>query len=594
VREMRTAQTVLSIIQKRGTQKQNLERVYKLLFNRDLYLSAYARLYSNDGAMTKGATDDTVDGMSVKKIDKIIDMVRNERYEWTPVRRTYIAKKNNPAKKRPLGIPTWSDKLLQEVMRQILEAYYEPQFSEHSHGFRPNRGCHTALSEIRTWKGTKWFVEGDISKCFDTIDHNILLEILGKSIKDNRFLRLISNMLDAGYLEDWKYSKTLSGTPQGGIISPILANIYLNQFDKWLEDELLPKFNTGNRQKSNPEYNRATSEIAKCYRNRDSETARKLKIERRNIPSVNTYDESYRRLRFVRYADDFILGLTGSKAEAETIKARLAEFLDSKLKLTLSAEKTLITNATTDSARFLNYNLKAQQANDYIDSTGRRGANGVIGLFVPADVVEAKYRAYMKKGKTIHIGKLIHDDDYSIIETFQQQYRGIVQYYLMAQNVCWFSKLHWVMEGSLLKTLACKHRSSMKKMKKKYQAETVDERTGKTLKCLQKVVERDGKKPLVARWGGISLSYDKKAVIADTPYVVYGGRNELIKRLLADTCELCGSNENIKVHHIHKLSDLNIKGRKEKPIWVQVMSARRRKTLVVCHKCHTAIHNGTL
>ncbi len=591
---MRTAQTVLTIIQKRGTQKQELERVYKLLFNRDLYLAAYARLYSNDGAMTKGATDETVDGMSLSKIDEIIDKVRNESYEWTPVRRIYIEKKNNSAKKRPLGIPTWSDKLLQEVMRQVLEAYYEPLFSEHSHGFRPNLGCHTALSEIRTWKGTKWFIEGDISKCFDTIDHDILIEILGKSIKDNRFLRLVKNMLDAGYLEDWKYNKTLSGTPQGGIISPILANIYMNKFDEWLENELIPKFNFGKRQKSNTEYSKVSSQIAKCYENGDKETAKKLKIARRDIPSVDNHDEDYRRLRFVRYADDFILGFTGSKSEAEEIKAQIAGFLGSKLKLALSEEKTLITNATTDSARFLNYNLNAQRANDYIDPTGRRGANGVIGLFVPADVVEAKCRAYMKNSKTIHLGKLMNDDDFSIIQTYQQQYRGIVQYYLMAQNVCWFSKLHWVMEGSLLKTLAYKHRSSMKKMKLKYQADTVDERTGKTLKCLKKVVEREGKKPLVAQWGGISLSYNKKADISDTPYTVYGGRNELIKRLLANECELCGSKDNIVVHHIRKLSDLNMKGRKEKPVWAQIMSTRRRKTLVVCHKCHTAIHNGTI
>jgi group II intron reverse transcriptase/maturase len=591
---MRTAQTVLTIIQKRGTQKQELERVYKMLFNRELYLSAYARLYSNDGAMTKGATNDTVDGMSLRKIDKIIDMVRSERYEWTPVRRTYIAKKGNPAKKRPLGIPTWSDKLLQEVMRQILEAYYEPQFSVHSHGFRQGRGCHTALSEIRkTWKGTKWFIEGDISRCFDTIDHEALIEILGKSIKDNRFLRLVKAMLEAGYLEDWKYSKTLSGTPQGGIISPILANIYMNQFDKWLENELLPKYNIGKRQKSNTDYNRFNHSIAKCYENGDIETAKRLKIERRNVPSVDNYDENYRRLRFVRYADDFILGFTGSKSEAENIKAEISEFLGMELKLTLSEEKTLITNATKESARFLNYNLKAQRANDYIDTTGRRGANGVIGLFVPADVVEAKCRAYMKNNKTIHIGKLLSDDDFSIIQTYQEQYRGIVQYYLLAQNVCWFGKLHWIMEGSLLKTLACKHRSTMKKMKKKYQSETVDGRTGKTLKCLKKVVEREGKKPLVAMWGGISLSYDKDVTVEDTPYIVYGGRNELIKRLLANECELCGSKEFIKVHHVRKLSDLNMKGRKEKPVWAQIMSKRKRKTLVVCHKCHTAMHNGT-
>ena len=175
--------------------------------------------------MTKGVTEETVDGMSIQKIDRMIELLRKEKYQWKPARREYIPKKSG--KKRPLGIPTWGDKLLQEVMREILEAYYEPQFSAHSHGFRPNRGCHTALQEIQVWKGTRWFIEGDISKYFDTIDHAVLLKILEKNIHDGRFIRLVSNMLKAGYLEDWKFNQTISGTPQGGVISPLLANIYL-------------------------------------------------------------------------------------------------------------------------------------------------------------------------------------------------------------------------------------------------------------------------------------------------------------------------------------------------------------------------------
>lgn len=230
---MRTAQTVLTVIQERGKQQKPIERVYKLLFNREFYLNAYAKLYPNNGAMTKGVTEETVDGMSIQKIDRMIGLLREEKYQWKPARREYIPKKNG--KKRPLGIPTWGDKLLQEVMREILEAYYEPQFSEHSHGFRPNRGCHTALQEIQVWKGTRWFIEGDISKYFDTIDHDILLKILAKNIHDGRFIRLVSNMLKAGYLEDWKFNQTISGTPQGGVISPLLANIYLNEFDQWIE-----------------------------------------------------------------------------------------------------------------------------------------------------------------------------------------------------------------------------------------------------------------------------------------------------------------------------------------------------------------------
>ena len=574
---MRTAQTVLTVIQERGKQHKPIERVYKLLFNRDLYLNAYAKLYPNNGAMTKGVTEETVDGMSIQKIDRMIELLREEKYQWKPARREYIPKKNG--KKRPLGIPTWGDKLLQEVMREILEAYYEPQFSTHSHGFRPNRGCHTALQEIQVWKGTRWFIEGDISKYFDTIDHAVLLKILERNIHDGRFIRLVANMLKAGYLEDWKFNQTISGTPQGGVISPLLANIYLNEFDQWIEKVLIPNNTRGKRQKANPVYSRMNAEISKARKNSDIQTAHRLKVERRNIPAVDPYDENYRRCRYVRYADDFLIGFTGSKADAEEIKAAMHDFLEKELHLELSKEKTLITNASSQAAKFLGYEIKAQRVNDYLDPKGRRGANGAIALFVPARVIEDRCRSFKQNGKVTHRNALLHDDDFSIVQRFQQEYRGLVQYYILAQNLSWFSKLYWTMETSLLKTLACKHRSSIKR---------------KTVPCLQVVVERPGKKPLVATWGGISLAHKRKAVIEDKPYKVYGGRTELIKRLTADICELCGSRKDIEVHHIRKLADLKTKGKSAPPVWVQIMAARQRKTLVVCRECHTAIHNGTL
>jgi group II intron reverse transcriptase/maturase len=221
---MRTAETILGIIQNRGSRGLPLEDMYRQLYNPTLYLTAYGKLYKNAGAMTPGATEETVDGMSLKKIQAIIEVLREEQYQWTPARREYIEKKNS-MKKRPLGLPTWSDKLLQEVIRLMLEAYYEPQFSDHTHGFRRKRGCHTALREIyRVWKGTTWFIEGDISSYFDNIDHETMLSILRENIHDNRFLRLIENLLKAGYLEEWHFHRTLSGTPQGGVISPILSN----------------------------------------------------------------------------------------------------------------------------------------------------------------------------------------------------------------------------------------------------------------------------------------------------------------------------------------------------------------------------------
>lgn len=588
---MRTAKTILTVIHERGKQDKPLERVYKLLFNRELYLIAYAKLYPNNGAMTKGVTEETIDGMSIQKIDMIIEQLRQETYYWRPARREYIPKKNG--KHRPLGIPIWSDKLLQEVIRMILEAYYEPQFSEHSHGFRPKRGCHTALQEIQTWKGTRWFIEGDISSYFDTIDHDVLITMLSRQIQDGRFIRLIKNMLEAGCLDDWKFHKTISGTPQGGVISPLLANIYLHQFDKWVGEELIPQYTRGKKQKANSAYNRLSRRI-KCYQDKgDCKKAHQLIVERRNLPSVDTYDTSYRRLRYVRYADDFILGFTGSKAEAKAINKQIGDFLNTKLSLELSQEKTLITHATGESAKFLGYEIKAQRVNDYIDNKGRRSANGVIALFVPASVIESKCRQYMKNGKAIHRNNLLHDDDFSIVQTYQQEYRGLVQYYILAQNLSWFSKVYWYMETSLLKTLAFKHKSSINKMLAKYKTTTTST-NGRTVPCLQVVVPREDKPPLVATWGGISLSYKKKAVIEDAPYQVYGGRTELIKRLLENKCELCGSEENIEVHHIRKLADLNKHNGKLVPKWKEIMSARCRKTLVTCRDCHHAIHNGSI
>jgi group II intron reverse transcriptase/maturase len=301
---MRNAETLLGIIHERGRRGLPLEDVYRQLFNPTLYLLAYGKIYRNDGAMTRGTTADTVDGMSLEKIQDIIDTLRHERYRWTPVRRIYIEKKNS-TKKRPLGIPTWSDKLLQEVIRLMLEAYFEPQFSNHSHGFRPKRGCHTALTDIyRTWTGTTWFIEGDISQCFDKLDHKVLMSILRETIHDNRFLRLIENLLKAGYLEDWKYNATYSGTPQGGIVSPLLANIYLDRMDRFVEHTLLQEFNRGKQRKLSVEYNRLNATAYYRQRTGHQAEARALRKRLKQLPVRDPSDPTYRRLRYIRYADD--------------------------------------------------------------------------------------------------------------------------------------------------------------------------------------------------------------------------------------------------------------------------------------------------
>lgn len=587
---MRDAETVLSIIHERGKRGLPLEDVYRLLYNPTLYLRAYARLYANDGAMTPGSNGETVDGMKLEKIKHLIDALRHECYRWTPVRRVYIPKKSG--KFRPLGIPSWTDKLLQEAIRQILEAYYEPQFSSCSHGFRPQRGCHTALSEVKnTWTGTKWLVEGDIAQCFDRLDHEVMLAILREKIYDNRFLRLIRNLLQAGYLEDWHYHETLSGSPQGGVVSPILSNIYLDKLDKYVEQVLIPAYTKGDMRKTNPHYDVLQTRQYRARKKGNKQQAKILLKQMQQLPRRDPSDPNYRRLRYVRYADDTLFGFAGPKEEAEDIKCQLGEFLRDHLKLELSQEKTLITHAQTEVARFLGYEIATQHENTKHDRLGHRSVNGRIVLRAPTTVIEKKCSIYMKRGKPIHRPELRNDDDFTIVSRYQLEYRGIVQYYLLAQNVPQFWKLHWIMKESLLKTLASKHKGKVTNMVRKYQ--TTTETPHGTMKCLQIIVPREGKKPLVARFGGIPLRRQNAAILTDQPFLVFRNqRNELLKRLLAEKCELCGSRENIEVHHIRKLADLNIKGKAEKPAWAKCMAARHRKTLVVCQSCHRAIHAG--
>jgi len=586
---MRTAETILGIIRERGRQGLPLEDVYRQLYNHNLFLYAYGRLYRNDGAMTPGATKETVDGMSLEKIDAIINALRCERYRWTPVRRAYIPKKFR--KVRALGLPTWSDKLLQEVIRMILEAYYEPQFSSYSHGFRPGRGCHTALREItKRWRGVKWFIEGDIARCFDSFDFQIMLSILSEKVHDQRFLRLMSNLLKAGYLEDWKFNATLSGVPQGSIIGPILSNLYLDRLDQFVEQKLLPIYNRGNRRKPYRPYMTMVNAARNKKLAGDYEGAKTLRRQAQRMPSRDPNDSEFRRLWYVRYADDWLLGFSGPHEEAEQIKEQLNEFLRDTLKLELSKGKTLITNARSQAARFLSYEIINQDEDDkQYRSLHRRCINGVPGLKIPVDVIRAKCAKYMRHGKPIHLAARINDSDYSVVVQYQSEYRGFVNYYLMAFNVHRLWQLHHVMKTSLAKTLADKHQSSVRKVIRKFQT-TVPTPHG-TLKALEVRHERGGeKKPLVARFGGIELRWRKVITLNDQPKEVFGSRSEVVQRLLAQICELCESEDRCEVHHIRRLANLNKPGQREKPLWVKRMAARRRKTLVVCQKCHEDIH----
>jgi len=565
------------------------------LFNPELYLQAYGKIYRNAGATTKGITDDTVDDMTLRKIHDIIDRLKNERFEWTPVRRVEIPKANG--KTRPLGIPTWTDKLVQEVLRTILEAYYEPQFSERSHGFRPKRGCHSALRQIRDkWKGTVWFIEGDIKGCFDNIDHQVLLNIIQRNIHDGRLVNLIAKLLKAGYMNDWRYYDTLSGTPQGGIISPLLANIYMNELDNFVELTLIHAYTNGTTRKRNPEYMRLMVRRCKARKEDDGETATKCQKAMRTMPSMNLNDPEYRRLRYIRYADDFLLGFVGPKEEAESIKTQLADCLENKLKLTLSMEKTAITHAATGKANFLGYEITKSIADNIISEGGGRRTNGNIALLMPRKVIQKVQKRYSKEGKIIHRTELLADSDYTIIQRYQSVLRGIYNFYCMAPNVA--KRMNFIkrnLEISLVKTLASKFKISVSQIYWKYKWFNPTLK----LKVLQVSVWRAEKEPLIATFGGIHFNRITEGMgVTDTNvegswFSPGGKRSEVVQRLLAGKCELCEKdNVELHMHHIRKLADLNRPGRKPKATWEKIMIARKRKTLAVCKECHYDIHAG--
>ena len=597
---MQTAEQILQAMCKMGEKRTPLTRVYRSLFSEDLFLAAYDKIARNRGALTAGTENDTVDGMNLARIRKIIEQLRSERFRFHPARRIQIPKKSGGT--RPLGLPNFTDKLVQEALRMMLEAYYEPRFRDSSHGFRPGRGCHTALANLKVrFHGAVWFIEGDIRGCFDHIDHDILMAILARDIQDGRLLNLIRMGLEAGYMEDWQYNRTYSGTPQGGILSPLLANIYLNELDVFIEDELSPQYNRGDRRAMNLEYDRVRHAIRQARKKGNAERVKQLEQQRRELPSQDVQDPNFRRLKYLRYADDFILGFIGSKSEAETIKATIGTFLSEKLKLELSESKTLVTHARTEHARFLGYDISVYQNNHVLSLpigklTRTRCINGQIRLGIPYGKVDQVASRYLQNQKPVHESGLLAFSDGQIVDVYQQRFRGLAEYYKYAVDRCYLGKLKYVMEVALTKTLARKFRVTVASIYKKYgNKRTVNGYTYRVLEV--KVPTQNGDRYLY--WGGIPLKVVKPGIepIDDNigmRNVAITARSDLIQRMQANECELCGSQERCEVHHVRKLSDLKNRwsGRKQKPDWVIRMITMQRKTLVVCARCHDAIHAG--
>ena len=596
-----------SLSDKSKDQNYKFERLYRNLYNPEFYLLAYKNVYANDGSMTPGVDGNTVDGMSSARIQRIINSMKNRSYQPNPARRIYIDKKNS-TKKRPLGIPSADDKLVQEVVRLLLESIYEPTFSANSHGFRPKRSCHTALLQIqRTFKGAKWFVEGDIKACFDSFDHHVLIGLLRKRIKDEAFISLMWKFLKAGYMEQWTYHTTYSGTPQGSGMSPILANIYLSELDTFME-KYKQDFDVGKstRRKANPEYDalhgkmqRIKKRNAVLWETMEPEEKkncvkemRELKRQQRALPSHILRDESYKSIQYVRYADDFLIGMIGSKDDAEKLRSVLAEFLDEELGLTLSMEKTKITHSA-EKARFLGYDISISRSQEVKKlSTGRKARifSGAVMLYVPfekwsAKLLELKAISIKKDPsgkehwKVLHRGKLINRSDIEILRTYNSEVRGLINFYSLACNTAAMKSYRSMMKYSMLKTFAAKYRTRVSKIKAKYVKNgefTVPYNT------------KAGRKESVFDCEPIKRSKDPLLGQVDVKeiYKKYGKPNGLARKLRAKTCELCGIRcEEIEIHQVKRLKDVDTS-----TAWGCLMKERHRKTLAVCPACHLKIH----
>lgn len=569
-------------------------RLYRYLLREDIYLTAYKNLYANQGAATKGTDNDTADGFGTEYIAETIEKLRTQKYTPKPTRRTYIPKQNG--KLRPLGIPSFRDKLVQDCIRQILEAIYEPLFSDNSHGFRPNRSCHTAFDSIRYgFNGTRWFIEGDIKGCFDNIGHKALLEILSRKIKDSKFINLIGAFLKAGYMEDWTYHGTFSGTPQGGILSPILANIYLNELDKKV-DEIAERFTVRETKHRTKAYGQATwavDKLKKEYATTKSEEVKKrilkeIGLAKAKMAKLPVFAASNKRLRYVRYADDFIIGISGSREDCQRIKAELKAYLAEKLSLELSDEKTKITHSS-EKIRFLGYDVCVRRSNQLkrrCDGVVQRTLNGTISLSIPLkDKIEAylisnEYGVRTNNGRLQPVAAKGHRNlpDNEIISLYNAQIRGICNYYRLAGNFAKLDYFVYIMEYSCLKTLASKHQCTMAQAR-------ANRRIGKRWGV--RYVSKSGDKTLLfLTMTDIRASRKKQLLDVDAVPRLVSSRNELANRLKANICELCGTDKgSFVIHHVK-----NLKALTSVHEWERKMLAIRRKTLVVCKECHKRIH----
>lgn len=583
--------------------------LFRLFTHRPLWKIGLERIKRNKGAGTPGIDGSKVTDLDEVEIESLIQSLVDKSYRPVPVRRVYIPKANG--KLRPLGIPTAKDRLVQEVVRSILDLIYEPVFSRNSHGFRKGRSCHTALEQIdKVWTGVKWIVEVDIEGYFDNIDHSVLLNLLKARIDDADFVGIISLMLKAGFLEDWKFHETRSGTPQGGIVSPLLANIYLHELDLKM-DELIAGFDKGNRRALCAEYKSIVYKVehacsrVKHFDRLGDETAKAKWLRRHaevraqllRTPASDPMDPSYRRLRYVRYADDFLIGIIGSRADACKIMDMVRDYLGSVLHLRVSVEKSGVRKAT-DGVEFLSYGIRTfsmpSKMRIVTQTGGRRdGKRSMIGkiqLSVPIDKVRSfstrhRYGTFTPFN-ALHRNDLLHCDQIEIVDVYNSEMRGFANYYALARDVkINLRKLEYLWQTSLLKTLAAKNATSVMSVVNRYKVGP--NRFAFTYSVNGKTVSRK-------LWKLSEM--DKSANRTNTVDLIDGNewlilpKTSVLQRAAASECHFCGKiGGRFHLHHVNPVRNMKIAG----PI-VSARVGRSRKTVPMCEECHILLHKGML
>jgi len=562
-----------------------VDNIYSLLYHRECYDLAYGQIKSNPGNMTPGPDGTTLDGWSMDKIDKIISKMKNESFKFTPARIVEIPKQDGS--KRQLAIAPPKDKIVQRILAWILEAIYEPTFLKNNFGFRPNLGCHDAIKFIDLkYQGARWLIEGDISKCFDEIDHNILILILRRRIKDEKFLRLIRKALKAGYLDTWSFPKdSITGTPQGSILSPILCNIFMHQFDEFIVNHLQPKYTRGKTRRQPLEYKNTMSNSRYYSKKYDkSNNPRHLKLSQKyrkqaqKMPSVDSADPHFRRFTYCRYADDWLIGFAGPHTEALDIRESCKTFLES-IKLRLNMEKTLVTKASTGCI-FLGMKIHIPVKQQRFRTKGSRLVQrAVLGVRINAPIKlifkklsQAGYCTPSGNKSQPRMALYVCEKD-EMTEAYNKVLRGYLNYYSPCDN---YPKL----AGTLFYTL----RSSLCKiLAAKYKLRTVRATLLKYGKYLQKS-------------GKVSLLNFKDQKIRFPLYKTNGTSEPRLRTLFqkasytirgeALECVRCGSTYKVHMHHVRMIKDLI---KHTDPI-SRAMIARKRKQIPLCQRCHVLQH----